>query len=216
MLGATDPAAPSGNKLVRKASDKWGRELALKMSRGGKMSPQIASGAQMSPLQSPPHLCLPQALLLCTRFLICVCFLLFFALSFILLPFSLPCDQCPHRCFQYGLQHLHALEMLCRTVHRCHQPASDCTIFVSKSNIKLVKLWGPRALICFDVMGGAGGKGSKSKIWHRGSRGNKRARNKPVLIWNERWIWGMDLNSHLEEAKALGGFSVGRRSSCSC
>lgn len=58
------------------------RAIALKRSRGVKMSPQIASGAQMSLLQSPPHLGLPQALLLFTLFLICMFFFSFLCTSF--------------------------------------------------------------------------------------------------------------------------------------
>lgn len=48
----------SGNKLVRKAvtNEPVHIVLALEMSRGVKMSPQIASGHQMSPLHSAPHL----------------------------------------------------------------------------------------------------------------------------------------------------------------
>lgn len=89
-LGSTEAVAPSGNKLVSKASDKWAHELALKRSRSVKMSPQIASGPQMSPLHSPPHLCLRQALLLCTLVLICLCFSAFLSIC--------SASHCPHVC----------------------------------------------------------------------------------------------------------------------
>lgn len=48
--------------------------LALEMSRGVKMSPQIAHGHQMSPFHSTPHPSLSYTLFLFCLFLICLSF----------------------------------------------------------------------------------------------------------------------------------------------
>lgn len=86
-LGAADAAAEVvTSSLGRRVTNEPEHiVLALEMSRGVKMSPQIASGHQMSPLHYTPHLSLPPTLLLFPLFLICLLLLFFFLSSH---PFS--------------------------------------------------------------------------------------------------------------------------------
>lgn len=91
-LGAADAAAEVVTSLLggRVTNEPEHIVLALEMSRGVKMSPQIAPGQQMSPLHSAPHLSLPPTLLPFPLFLICLSFSFCFALLSIYSPLLPP------------------------------------------------------------------------------------------------------------------------------